>query len=116
MIKTAQSKFPEKHFQQADARNTPFSNNTFDYIICFHLFMHLNKNNTADIFREFHRILNRGGKVVFDIPSKRRRDLVNYKANNWHGANDFSFMEIKNMLHKNWTIKQYHGIAFFPHP
>ena len=59
-------------------------------------------------------ILKKEGKLIFDIPSKKRRKLFNHQQRNWHGANDFTLQDIKNLLSDKWEIKSTRGILFFP--
>ncbi len=114
MIKIAQAKYPDKQLSVSSATELPFDNNSFKRLISFHVFMHLDKTMTAQIFQEAHRVLEKGGQFIFDIPSKSRRKITNYQAANWHGANDFTSQEMKDMLGDQWEIKKIEGIAFFP--
>ena len=51
----------------SDARALPFRSNTFDLILC--LASVVNYTSAAECFREFHRVLKAGGKLVFDYES-----------------------------------------------
>lgn len=115
MLKVAEKKYPDLLFHCADAATTPFENNQFDQIICFHVFMHLTIEETAAIFREVNRILKPGGKFIFDYPSSERRKITKYKASNWHGANDFTKPEIEKLIHsQKWKTVHKKGVLFFP--
>lgn len=114
MIEVSRQKYPEKQLFVSSATNLPFENAFFDMATSFHVLMHLDKKMTAQILNEVHRTLENGGVFIFDIPSKHRRNLTNYKAENWHGANDFTLNELQEMIKDKWEIKQYQGIAFFP--
>ena len=114
MIRVAKRKFPQKKLFVQSATQTTFESSSFDTILSFHMFMHLDKKITKEVFTEIHRLLKKGGRFIFDVPSGQRRKLVKYKANNWHGANDFSPQSLKDMLGDQWEICEYYGIAFFP--
>ena len=114
MIEVAKEKFPNKQLFCESASNTHFEDHFFEGILCFHLFMHLDKAITQQIFQEFHRILKPEGQLVFDVPSGLRRKLIRYKAKNWHAASAYSLKEIQQLFGDKWRIKTYRGVAFFP--
>jgi ubiquinone/menaquinone biosynthesis C-methylase UbiE len=114
MVKIAAAKFPQKQIQLADATNTNFDNNRFDVIISFHFLMHLDKQTVAHILIEAYRILKKGGRLIFDIPSKKRRIALNYKAQNWHGAFSFTKEELLQYCNDMFIIKNHYGILFLP--
>ena len=114
MIKVAKSKFPNRKLAVENGENTSFESAFFDTIFSFHLFMHLDKNTTENILNEAHRILKKGGRLIFDVPSAKRRKMINYKADNWHGANAFSVKEIENLIGGKWKLVSYYGILFLP--
>ena len=114
MIKVAKNKFPTKELFVENAEQTHFEDAFFDNILSFHLFMHLDEKVTGNILQEAHRILKKGGRLIFDIPSAKRRKAINYKADNWHGANAFSVKEINNLVGDKWKWVNYQGILFLP--
>jgi ubiquinone/menaquinone biosynthesis C-methylase UbiE len=114
MITLAKYRFPEKEIKEGTVTNIPFEDNYFDTIFSLHVIMHLDKEITANFLNESLKKLTKNGKLIFDFPSKKRRKLVNYKAKNWHAANQFSVDEIKNIVNENWNINLYHGILFLP--
>ena len=114
MLEIAQSKFPTKSLFHENATHTHFPNQNFSCAFSFHVFMHLNPIIVQNFIDEAYRILKPGGKFIFDIPSKKRRRLVNYKTDGWHGANDFTIQEIKGMVNGKWEISFSRGILFLP--
>lgn len=112
MIEISKQKFPEKTIYLSDASSTPFDNNSIDTIICFHFFMHLNDNKLNEILIECNRILKNNGRLIFDIPSKKRRILFNYFPNEWHGAYSLSINDINNF--QKFKINKIFGILFLP--
>lgn len=67
-----------------DLEQLPFSPNSFDIIISRSVVEHL--SNPAQVFRDFHRILKPGGKVILSTPNKY--DYVSILASltpyGWH--------------------------------
>ena len=56
-------------FQQVNGRKLPFSENTFDTIICFN-FLHLIPNDQkGELITEFSRVLKIGGKLIVEFNS-----------------------------------------------
>ena len=114
MVKVSKAKFPQKNIRVADAEKLPFKTDYFKNIFSFHLFMHLKLNDVAIILSEVHRIIEKGGYFIFDIPSQKRRKLTNYNSKDWHGGNQANLASIKKLCSKKWDLISYHGVAFFP--
>jgi SAM-dependent methyltransferase len=112
MVEIAKQKFKNKKIYLNDAEKTDFESNSIDTIISFHLFMHLNQNKMNKILEECNRILRTNGRIIFDIPSKKRRQLLNFKSTEWHGAYSTSIDELK--LNPNFEINRTFGFLFFP--
>ena len=112
MLNIAKEKFPDRVFFHAEADHTGLDSNSVDTIIIFHLFMHLDELKIDNILAECSRILTKNGRVIFDIPSQKRRNLLNYKSNEWHGA--YSSTIKKLQLNKDFVIKKHYGILFLP--
>lgn len=113
MLREARKKHPDCELFEGSALQTPFKDNLFETILSFHFIMHLNADTTTQFLKETHRVLQKRGRLIFDFPSKDRRTLVNYKAENWHAANDFTVDEILNLT-DGWILKKQYGILFFP--
>ncbi|MFL5728261.1 MAG: class I SAM-dependent methyltransferase [Cytophagaceae bacterium] len=114
MIKIAKAKFPQKDIYKGDAATTHFAAGTFDVVISFHVLMHLTNQEVVNILNEAHRILKTGGRIIFDVPSQKRRTLFDFRKAGWHGANDFSVRDIENFCGTKWKLERYYGILFFP--
>jgi SAM-dependent methyltransferase len=112
MIEIAKQKFKNKSIFLADAEKTQFETNSIDTIISFHFFMHLEQDKINKIFEECDRILKKNGRIIFDVPSKKRRELLNFKSNEWHGAFSTSFAELK--LNPYFQLNRTFGLLFFP--
>lgn len=114
MVQIAKEKHPEKEIYISDAANLPFENDSLDTIISFHFFMHLDTEKITDVFLECRRTLKPGGRIIFDIPSKKRRNITNYKAAGWHGATSFTIREIQQMNQDLFRMRRVSGLLFFP--
>jgi len=66
--------------------------------------LHLSKEYTEEIFREAHRVLKPVGNFIFDYPSAKRRKAINYKSENWHGANSYTKSETTKLVEDRFKI------------
>lgn len=67
--KTIRAEITNVTFLQANGRKLPFSENTFDTIICFG-FLHIIPNDQkGEFMAEFTRVLKPGGKLILDLRS-----------------------------------------------
>lgn len=114
MLEVSKSKFPDKEILEGTVTSIPLANNSLACIFCFHVIMHLDNQTTTDFLTETHDKLANNGRLIFDFPSKKRRKLLNFKSENWHGANNYSMDEIKKMTKNNWNIHTKQGILFLP--
>lgn len=114
MIEVAKNKFSNKEIKIGSVSEIPYPDDFFDAIFSFHVMMHLDEKTMNEFLQESHQKLKKDGTLIFDFPSKKRRRLLKYKNNGWHGSNDFSIKEIKDLIGSSWKIKQYQGILFFP--
>lgn len=114
MINIAKRKYPNKDLFTESATQTHFQDQTFDVIYSFHVFMHLDETTIREILNETYRILKKGGKLIFDIPSRKRRELINYLPQNWHGATSFSIEDIRGFEQNQWRLIAHQGVLFFP--
>jgi len=112
MLDVAREKYPEKTLVLGPGHQTPFEDKTFDAILIFHFFMHLDEHRIHQILEECLRILKDEGRIIFDIPSKKRRTLFKVNPRNWHGAYALSLLEIKN--HPKIELKRSFGLLFLP--
>ncbi len=97
MMSHAMKRHPSVQFTQASATDTGFPDNTFDVVYSFHLLMHLDKDTIGQIFKEVHRILKPGGRLIIDIPSKKRRQLFHHRQASWHGGMQMTTEEVERM-------------------
>ncbi len=114
MIEEAKKKYPQHILQAGSAWETPYEDHIFHTAYSFHLLMHLQPQEIEAVFQEAARIIGPGGRFIFDIPSKKRRGLVGYKADSWHAAQSLSLKEIKWMDTSIWKLQRYSGVLFLP--
>lgn len=114
MMKHAQERHPDVSFRQASAAETGFDDNMFDTIFSFHLMMHLEPSLIKNIVAEAHRILKPGGRFIFDIPSKKRRQLIHHKHQTWHGGTDLTKDDVIEMASQLFDTGSTHGIMMLP--
>lgn len=115
MLAIAKKKHPGKQFLEADAREIPLPAESFDTIYSFHLMMHLPKADIMQIISEAHRLLKPGGRLIFDIPSRKRRKLLRKdRGASWHGSTSLSVKEIEAMADGMFGLEGVFGILFLP--
>jgi SAM-dependent methyltransferase len=71
MVSEAISRFPELEFQEADAESVPFDDHIFDWVVVNYCAHHLAR--PEKVFKEIHRIIKPGGRVVIVHPIQSRQ-------------------------------------------
>jgi demethylmenaquinone methyltransferase/2-methoxy-6-polyprenyl-1,4-benzoquinol methylase len=92
MIEAARKKFPASGitFIAADVRDYPFNPDTFDHIICYSVFPHLEEKSV--IISRFASLLKPGGLLsVFHSSSKERINGVHVHAGHHELNSDYLF-------------------------
>jgi len=112
MAAIAKQKFPEKTILVSHADKIILENNSIDTIISFHFFMHLDEQKIDNILQECNRVLKENGRIIFDIPSRKRRNLFGYKNAGWHGSTSFLVEDLK--LKSNFKLKKTIGFLLLP--
>lgn len=114
MMKHARERYPEVQFRLASADKTEYGDGTFDVIYAFHLMMHLELPVIQDIIAEAYRILKPGGRLIFDIPSKRRRRLLHHRQESWHGGTELTTGEVTELSSPLFRLERTFGIMMLP--
>jgi ubiquinone/menaquinone biosynthesis C-methylase UbiE len=74
MIEVAKKKFEKLKlkcvFKVADARNLPFEDESFDYVICVAVLHHLKKSECEKALSEIKRVLKTGGRALLTVWNK----------------------------------------------
>ncbi|MCW8916459.1 MAG: class I SAM-dependent methyltransferase [Magnetovibrio sp.] len=66
-VEALRDEFPDMNFVRDDIRNTSFSDDYFDFYISWGTFEHF-ENGLQDCFKEAHRVLKPGGKLIVTVP------------------------------------------------
>ena len=114
MLEVAKQKFSDKVFIKAEADKMPLATNSVDIVFSFHFFMHLDRSAIESILKESHRVLNTNGRMIFDIPSGRRRKLKAHTVDSWHGNYSAHVHEIAEMVQPLFTVNRTFGLLFLP--
>lgn len=114
MMARAQERHPDVDFKLATATETGYDDNTFDVIYSFHLMMHLDEATIRQIVDEAWRILKPGGRFIFDIPSRMRRQLLHHRQTTWHGGTQLSTADIQAIVADRFTLCHTFGIMMLP--
>ncbi len=114
MLKVAQSKFPNHQLTVSDISNLPFENGSFEAIYSLHVFMHLDLITIQKTIQEASRILKPNGILIFDFPSKARRQLINYQKEGWHGNTALDIDAMQKLTGNLFELEGYEGVLFFP--
>lgn len=114
MMTFAEKRHPDVTFVKASACETGFPDETFGIVYSFHLLMHLDVETISRMFEEVHRILAPGGRFIFDIPSKKRRNLLRHKQESWHGATSMDKSDVLNLAQKRFKLQRRLGIMMLP--
>jgi SAM-dependent methyltransferase len=114
MMKLAMERHHQVEFRCASATNTGYPDGMFDCVYAFHLFMHLNESVVSQIMDEAHRILKPNGRLIFDIPSKKRRRLLNHRQVSWHGGMEMDCSNVVEMIGNKFQLRRHYGIMMLP--
>jgi SAM-dependent methyltransferase len=67
-LDTAQTNVPTAELRHASAEQLPFPNESFDYVTCVEVLEHLPDDLRGAAFREMHRVLRPGGRLILTVP------------------------------------------------
>ena len=96
-LRLAASKRPAQDFVAANLAFLPFAPSSFDASICFHVFMHLDRNSIQAGLCEIARVLRPGGTLIADVASAVRRRILRQRPKGWHGSTSFSVQEFADI-------------------
>lgn len=114
MLARARERHENVTFVEAMADDTGFADESFNAVYTFHLLMHLEPAVIEGIFREVHRILKPGGRFIFDIPSKKRRQLLRHRQATWHGGTELSTEDVNGLAGEAFSLRRSFGLLFLP--
>ena len=114
MLKIAAQKYPHKILLEGSLTDIPIENNVLEVIYSFHVIMHQDIETTQKFLDQAHQKLKRGGKLIFDFPSAKRRKTVQHQQKDWHAANQMTLLDIEKLAGSQWKIIKSQGFLFFP--
>jgi hypothetical protein len=76
--------------------------------------MHLDGHDLPTLLWEVARITKAGGRLIFDVPSAERRQLLGHQQQGWHGTNAYTHDGILDLLGTTWRLVAVRGIAALP--
>lgn len=106
--------------QWADARNLPFKSNTFGTVTSVSVLEHI--ENSEEVVAEVARVLKRGGKFVFSVPTTKMKDYLlvptllrklgfNKMAEKYFELHSKAFKHV-NLKSKSWWLKKLKASGF----
>ena len=114
MMEYARKRHNGVEFRQASATATGYDDAMFDVVYAFHLMMHLDDAVIREIVGEAWRILKPGGRFIFDIPSKKRRQLFHHSQATWHGGTQYSSADILSLVSPRFALGRTFGVMMLP--
>ncbi|MBS1773717.1 MAG: methyltransferase domain-containing protein [Bacteroidetes bacterium] len=103
MISIARELFPKITFVEGISAKIPYPDNSFDYILAIEVFRYLDKADNEASFKEFHRVLKPGGKILVTQVSRNASD---YYYQYYHLTNVFKRMFGKQLHYCYFTNTQ----------
>jgi len=67
-LEVARSNVPSAALIHGGAESLPFQSNYFQYITCIEVLEHIPEHLREDAFREMHRVLMPGGRLILTVP------------------------------------------------
>lgn len=106
-------------FLQSDIKSLPFSDCSFDYIVCFETIEHLEKKDGINAIKEFGRVLKKNGIIIISSPNGNLTKLIHRifpKYNNLFHLYEYQPSELKKILEKNKleVVEKRGQYPFFP--
>ena len=114
MLEEARKKHPGHTLLLAGLEATGLPAAHYEAALCFHVFMHMDETATRTALQEAARILRPGGRFIFDIPSRPRRELMRRPPSGWHGDHSAHLADIARWASPQWRLVSWQGILMFP--
>lgn len=123
-IKKSKEKYPKYTYLIADARNLPFQDGRFDFVICSEVIEHIPQNEK--VISEIKRVLKNSGILILTTPNwinwygfARKTAEILYKrpftADNQPIDNWSTSWELRKKLFRNgFSITLFRGLWYFP--
>ena len=78
MVKLARKNVPKATFTQMDILALDFEENSFDGLICVYTLWHIPREEHAQIYRNFHRILKPNGLLVINTGLRESEGMTDF--------------------------------------
>ena len=101
-------------FFQAIADDMGLQAESFDAVCSFLLLMYPEPAVIQGIFREVCRILNPGGRFIFDVPPRKHRRLLRRRQASWHGGMELSAEDVRRLCGDALFLRRSFGVLFLP--
>lgn len=116
LLSQAREKYPEIHWQQADAMNLPFPADSFDGIFGSSILHHLEMDTSL---REMLRVLKPGGRIVFAEPNMINPQILVQKnvpfIKRWLGDSPDETAIVRWKLKPQMEAMGYKNVNIFPY-
>ena len=116
MLTVAAGKYPDRHLIQTGLPGLEAVEGSFKAAMCFHVFMHFDEKLIKESLGGIARVVEAGGVLIMDIPSKHRRELGRRVSSEsgWHGNTSATRADLERWAELHWRIIRRRGILFFP--
>jgi ubiquinone/menaquinone biosynthesis C-methylase UbiE len=99
VVELARKMVPAAQFQQGDAQDLPFPENSFDAAVCGYGLMHV--PDSEKVLREMHRVVRPGGRIAVSVWDSK------------DPLNGFGLIYVAVRAHGNINVPLPHGADFF---
>ena len=99
VVELARKMVPAAQFQQGDAQDLPFPDNSFDAAVCGYGLMHV--PDSEKVLREMHRVVRPGGRIAVSVWDSK------------DPLNGFGLIYVAVRAHGNINVPLPHGADFF---
>jgi SAM-dependent methyltransferase len=117
MLKVAAAKHPERRLVQAALEDLdPAMHGTYRAATCFHVFMHLDPATLAQALERIATLVEPGGHLLVDIPSRHRRAWNRRRPSDtgWHGNTDATASDMLRWAQGRWRLAGRRGLLALP--
>ncbi|MCB9497485.1 MAG: class I SAM-dependent methyltransferase [Fibrobacteria bacterium] len=117
MLAVAARKHPDRRLLRASLEELdPSLHGTYAVATCFHVLMHLDEPTLVRILERASSLVEPGGHLIVDIPSRHRRRWKRRSpsATGWHGNTDATAADLRRWGAGRWALAGRRGLLTFP--
>jgi ubiquinone/menaquinone biosynthesis C-methylase UbiE len=105
----------EPHLQNGNVQDMPYDDGFFDTVLLISILEHLEPHQLGRAFEEIHRVLKRGGQVVYGVPMERPLmtlafRLLGYNIRKHHFSNEREIAAAASKILQMKKVVQMPGI------